>query len=151
MRFCTIKRDGQPRYLYGVRSMPPLCTQKSVQLPRSPTLRPHCRAHPGVGVGWEGGWSCWAWSQQVCAERGEGAHVAELRLPRGASWLAALQEARPFERTNHIHLCHLGAVPWPLPSLEGGLGEGSRHRIGRFGEEKHQSWARWQLPWLGRN
>lgn len=46
---------------------------------------------------------------------GNGAHVAELRLPRAASWLAALQEARLFERTNHRLLCPPGPGPGPLP------------------------------------
>lgn len=74
-------------------------------------------------------------------QKGKGAHVAELRLPRGASWLAALQEARLFERTNHTHLCHPGAVPWPLPQKEG-LGKAPDVGLGGLVEKNTQSWVR---------
>lgn len=102
----------------------------------------------------------WGWGRRVTEaarlgvsrsvqQKGKGAHVAELRLPRGASWLAALQEARLFERTNHTHLCHPGAVPWPLPQKEG-LGKAPDVGLGGLVEKNTQSWVRWQFPWLGR-
>lgn len=48
-------------------------------------------------------------------QEGREPHVAGLELPRGASWLSALQEAPLFERTNHTWPHPPGAQPRLLP------------------------------------
>lgn len=46
--------------------------------------------------------------------------MAGSELPRGASWLLALQEEQPFERTNH----RLPSPPGAQPNMGLGLPEG---------------------------
>ena len=56
--------------------------------------------------------SCQALSHPGLGQReGKGPHVAGSELPRGASWLLALQKEQPFERTNHRLPSPPGAQP----------------------------------------